>query len=125
MANLQLTLPTQLRGGGAAVVQNFPFGANTWQHINLRINSPAWLTTNGLRLGYTARVTTDGGVTWTDWGGLQTGLSQDTVNKAGARVNIDQPWPWDVAFHGGGNLEITITCPTAFVWGATVDLLDT
>lgn len=125
MATQTITLPTQLRGGGAPVVVQTPFGPNAWQHINLQINSPAWLVTNDLRLGYSARVSINGGATWTDWGGLQTGPSQETVNRQGVRVNINQPWPWDPAFAGGGTLEITITCPTAFVWGATITLLDT
>ena len=124
MADQVLTLPTVLRGGGAPVVVSINFGANTWQHVNLQINSADWLVTNNLRLVYSARVTTDGGVTWTPWGGLDTGPSQFVVNRAGVRVNINQPWPWDPAFAGGGTIELTLACPTAFNWGATITLSD-
>lgn len=122
MAAQIVTLPTQLRGGASPVVQQIPFGANTWRTVTLQINSAAWLVTDNLRLIYTARVSIDGGLTWTAWGGLDTGLSQNVVDKQGVRQNINQPWDWDPAFAGGGVLELTVTCPTAFIWGATVTL---
>lgn len=124
MANQNLNVPVAQRGGGAPVVLSFPFGANAWKHVELRINSTDWNTINGLFLGYVARVTTDGGATWTSWGGLT--ANSPTFKKDG--VTKYEPggfWDWDPAFAGGGTLEITVTCPTAFRWGATISLLDT
>lgn len=124
MATGTLTLPIALRGGGSPVVVSLPFGANTWLHVQLQINSTDWNTIDGLFLGYTARVTIDGGVTFTDWGGL-TAVSPTFKKDGVTKVEPGGLWNWDPAFHVGGSMEVTVNAPTAFNWGATVTLLDT
>lgn len=123
MANQTLNLPVASRGG-APFVQQFPFGANAWKHVQLQINSTDWNTISGLHLGYTARVSIDGGATWTDWGGL-TAVSPTFKKDGVTKVEPGGIWSWDPAFAVGGLFEITVTCPVAFQWGATVTLLDT
>ena len=63
MADLILTLPVDLRGGLSPILNQFPFPANTWQSVEMRMNSTAWNTLPGLTLDYSARVSIDGGVT--------------------------------------------------------------
>jgi hypothetical protein len=128
MATTTLVLPVALRGGstpGASspFIHAFSFPANNWKHLSMKINSTDWNTINGLFLGYTARVTVDGGTTWRSWGGLT--ATSPTVRKDGTKSEPEGVWEWDPTFSGGGTLEITVTCPTAFNWGATVTMLDT
>lgn len=128
MADQILTLPIALRGGatpGAAspFVHAFAFPVNKWQHVNMKINSTDWNTINGLSLGYTARVSTDGGATWTGWGGF-TAVSPTFMKDNVTKVEPGGTWTWNPTFSGGGTIEITVTCPTAFNWGATVTFTD-
>lgn len=123
MANQNLTLPVALRGGGAPVVTSLPFGANSWQHIDMRLNSADWNTIDGLWLAYSARVTTDGGTTWTSWGG--TGSFSPTFMKDGVtKIGLGGHWDWSPAFAAGGSIEVTVDCPVAFNWGVTLTLSD-
>lgn len=125
MADQILTLPNAVRGGSQTpIVNNLNFGANAWKHIQLKINSANWNSINGLTIGYSARVTTNGGITWTDWGGF-TAVSPTFMKDGVTKTEPGGIWSWDPAFAGGGTLEISTICPTAFNWGATVTLLDT
>lgn len=112
-----LTIPVALRGGGADVVIDVPFGVNTWTQIALRFNSTEWNTINGLIIGYAAKVTIDGGVSYTDWGGLEA-VSPTFMKDRVTKIEPGGIWNWNPAFAGGGTLRVTVHCPTAFNWGA-------
>lgn len=124
MADQTLTLPILLRGGGAPSVSTLPFGVNAWQHVEMRLNSAVWNLIDGLWLAYHARVTTNGGATWTDWGG--TGSFSPTFMKDGVtKIGLGGRWDWSPDFAAGGLIEITVDCPVAFLWGVTISLFDT
>lgn len=120
MADRILTLPVAQRG---SFVQQFSFPANAWQSVQMQVNSTDWNTIDGLFFGYTARVSIDGGVSWTDWGGL-TAVSPTFMKDGVTKVEPGGLWLWDAAFAGGGIIEVTTNCPTPFNWGLTVTLHD-
>lgn len=124
MANQNLTLPIALRGGGSPVVVPLAFPANAWKHVQLQINSTDWNTIDGLVLGYSARVSVDGGVTWVAWGGL-TAVSPTFLKDGVTKAEPGGIWNWDPGFAAGGTIELTVNAPVAFNFGATVSLLDT
>ena len=123
MADLILTLPVDLRGGLSPILNQFPFPANTWQSVEMRMNSTAWNTLPGLTLDYSARVSIDGGVTWTSWGGL-TAVSPTFMKDGVTKIEPGGKWTWPTTFNGGGILETNVLCLTAFNWGATITFHD-
>jgi hypothetical protein len=124
MADRTINVGIQQRGGGAPIVLDLPFAANAWKLVEMRINSTDWNAINGLFIGYTARVSIDGGNTWTPWGGLT--ASSPTFMKDGVtKVPPGGIWEWSSAFNAGGTLSLVVDCPTAFAWGATITLTDT
>lgn len=117
-----LTLPVALRGGGAPVVNQIAFPANSWVTVDMRVNSTDWNTINGLFFGYTARVSVDGGQSWVSWGGLT--VTSPSFQKDGVtKIAPGGHWNWSPLFAQGGIFEVTVNCPTAFNWGATLTLL--
>jgi hypothetical protein len=100
------------------------FAANAWRRVELRINSTDWNTINGLFIGYTARVSTNGGATWTPWGGFSA-VSPTFMRDGVTKIPPGGIWDWSPAYAAGGILSLVVDCPTAFSWGATVTLTDT
>ena len=124
MADLVLTLSVSLRGGVNPIVNQFPFPANSWKSVEMRMNSIAWNTIDGLTLDYKARVSLDGGVTWTSWGGL-TAVSPTFMRDRITKIEPGGIWQWVPAFNGGGIIEVNVLCLTPFNWGATITFHDT
>lgn len=89
----------------------------------MRLTGADWLNTAGLFFGYSARVSTDGGATFTPWGG--TTATSPTFAKDGVtKVGLGGLWEWSSAFNGGGTLTVDVDCPTPFNWGMTISLQD-
>jgi hypothetical protein len=116
---VDFVLPIAQRG---STEQQFPFAANTWTSVKVQINSPQWNTINGLFMGYTARVSTDGGATWLPWGGF-TAISPTFKKDFVTKIEPLGFWEWNSAFAAGGILAIVLDIPTPFAWGATITVL--
>lgn len=121
------TFPVQMRQPGT-VTNTFTVAPRPRSTLEVQVNSPDWLTTDGLTMEFRSRRSSDGGLTW-----AEAGIPPDQypgfrdVSPTYAKDGVTHTTPGGVWEWAGteDRYQVQVRTTQAFRWGMTFTLTDT